>query len=104
MFMDMKIYFFLLIFISASAFATPQPCGGNRTDWYACKTDGDCMIYSNMCGFKEAFNQKFESVINKYNQCMGPMISCATPEQDPNKNAIRAICKNTKCAFATADK
>jgi hypothetical protein len=80
---------------SSYANSTNEACGGFLPAWQACTQDSDCVVGQNMCGFPAAYNQTALTAVEKYNTCMGPMISCAVPPQEPFTGSV--ICQNSLC-------
>ena len=87
----------LSVSLSNAVASSQSPCGNVRTEWSACESTQECTVAFNMCGLRAAYNSKFLKVIENYNRCMGPMISCASSLEDPNKNVKKSECKHKIC-------
>ena len=59
-----------------------DPCGMFDPKWQACSQDSDCVREHDFCGVPKAYNKEAFSAVDQYNKCMGPVVSCPTPEAD----------------------
>lgn len=97
---------FLFVMISSAAMAAEkinlrgQKCEfPDIKNWAVCEVDTDCVVAFNMCGLLNSVNAKFAAEQEEYNDCVGPMISCAGPDENQNKENAIAACVNKTCVI-----
>ena len=87
----------LLLLAALTTQAYAQNCGVADPDWQLCAADSDCVVAKNVCGFPASYNGKHVEAIQARNKCMGPMVSCARPLENPKPS--EAYCKEGSCAL-----
>ena len=76
---------------------TSELCEKYDQAWQSCSQDSDCVSARNVCGFPVAYNKQSLEAAEKYNKCMGPVVSC--PQLMNKDPTITPVCKNSICVL-----
>lgn len=89
---------FLVIALLPNLAAAVGDCKGWKPAWSLCKTDSDCVVVSNPCGWPTSAANKasFEEAF-KCNRIEGAALDCATWDEKGGGKRI-AKCEAGKCA------
>lgn len=78
------------------AFGLPQ-CGDENAEWYSCKTNSDCVVITDLCGWPTAAaNIKLSKKARERNLCLGSVMDCAEYRAERDGIFV-ARCVKKKC-------
>ncbi len=99
------VFFFSPVMAAEKINLKGQKCEfPDQDQWAVCEKDSDCEVVFNQCGFLTAVNMKYTVENDEYALCVGPMISCAVPDEGQKKENAAAACVNKKCVVVPAVK
>jgi len=68
--------------------------------WTLCSEDSQCVVAPGVCGWPKAIHNTYLHRQEVLNQCLGPIINCAAPWNQPS--ATEARCEAGHCRIGAA--